>query len=160
MGSYDTGETRFRPAPPRRERTTPATPPANVEDVVQPEATPDYDRSLKTIVALGGGLTPDRIVQPIPEEIRDGTLQGVVNYLMGAEVATRTEDIAIVEAVQARLAQNNYRVVVNQSLNLGTEALGRELGQYLNEKSQQGEDGEMKYNFADLSIVTHDEGGY
>ncbi len=170
MGSYGTGELS---AAPRRRRSSPGssggggrssrntTPPAPTEE---PEPTPttvsaNYDPDLKTVVALGGGLTPDRIVQPIPEEIRDQNLSHVVKYLMGDEVASRPEDRTIVDAVQERMEAPDYRIIVNDALNLGNERMQTPLVQYLIQKTQQGEDGELKYNFADIAIVSHDEGG-
>ncbi len=179
MGSYDTGECYITPrrseprdvAPRRVQPPVPTPEPEETtdyednigdraRDAVQNYVPPTgYDPNLKTIVALGGGLTPDRIVQPVPDDVRDGTLMDVVKYLMGDEVATRTEDRAVVEAVQARMAAPDYRVIVNNTLNLGNDKMTRPLIQYLQQKEQQGEDGALKYNFTDLAIVSQDEGG-
>jgi len=162
MGSYDSGESYTPPAPPRRRSESPA--PSRGGDAIgaaarAPVPQAEYDPQLKTIVALGGGLTPDRIVQPVPEEIRDGTLRDVVKYLMGDSVATRSEDRAVVEAVQSRMAAANYRLIINSTLNVSNSRLDDSLIKYLTVKTHQGEDGDLKFNFADIAIVSHDEGG-
>ena len=171
MGSYDTGECHISPrrsTPPRSAPAPASTPrvpePANMEEraaeaVESYVPSAAYDPELKTIVALGGGLTPDRIVQPVPDEVRDGSLTDAVKYLMGEDVATRSEDRAVAEAVQARMSAADYRVIVNNTLNLGNDKMSRPLTSYLQQKAQQGEDGELKFNFADIAIVSHDEGG-
>lgn len=170
MGSYDTGEcyiprrinsTPASSGPPRR-RAEPPAPREREAEVSQPaqySPSSSYDPELKTIVALGGGLTPDRIVQPVPEEVRDGDLTGVVKYLTGEDVATRAEDRTIVEAVQERMREPDYRVIINDRLNYHNEKMSTPLTTYLTQKTQAGEDGEFKYNFADIQIVTHEEGG-
>ena len=185
MGSYDTGECSVTPEPrrssprrstPRREEPAPnpvrRVPPPEEEtteyssvdeqaaDAIEhyvPAA--GYDPTLKTIVALGGGLTPDRIVQPVPEDVRDGSLLDVVKYLMSDDIATRSEDRAIVEAVQERMTKDDYRVIINDSLNFHNRRMSKPLIQYLVPREQQGEDGPLKYNFADIAVVSHEEGG-
>jgi hypothetical protein len=174
MGSYDTGEVSIAPRRARepepelteRVSTPAASAPAPAMDDRVTEAyragrraTSAYDPQLKTIVALGGGLTPDRIVQPLPDDVRDGNLMDVVKYLMGDQVATTSSDRAVAEAVQARMSRQDYRVIVNNTLNLGAAKMTKPLIEYLVQKTQQGEDGELKFNFADVAIVSHDEGG-
>ncbi len=170
MGSYDTGECTIMPrrstsarsyTPPSRPRASEPDIEDRVGEAIENYQAPSssYDPELKTIVALGGGLTPDRIVQPVPEEVRDGDLTDVVKYMMGPEVATRPEDRTIVEAVQERMEKPNYRVIINSTLNFSNDKMSRPLVQYLNQKNQEGEDGEIKFNFADIAIVSHEEGG-
>lgn len=157
MGSYDTGESSSFPRSPRNRIRR------ELGDVTEHRETPgpstEYDATLKTIVAIGGGLTPDRIVQPIPNDIRDGSVQSVVEYLTKSDIATTSADRAVVEAIQARMEKTDYRLIVNEALNLDNEKIAMPVVQYLRQRTQQGEDGELKFNFADIAIVSHDEGG-
>ncbi|MBW2993104.1 hypothetical protein KY317_00850 [Candidatus Woesearchaeota archaeon] len=161
MGSYDTGESFSRPRPAEREPREPRTRvPGRAEelpDVVDQQS--NYNSEYKTIVALGGGLTPDRIVHPLPEDVIGGDLTSVVKYLTGDDIAERSEDRAIVEAIRNRMQSADYRVIINETLNFHNNRMTTPLTKYLVEKTQEGEDGEIKYNFADLAIVSHDEGG-
>lgn len=171
MGSYDTGEVEVaprtrehRPEPraPEPRETAPYVPRSTSTRSSGPTGdspTNNYDPGLKTIAALGGGLTPDRIVQPIPETVRDGSLREVVKYLTGDDVASRPEDKAIAEAVRARMGQNNYRIIVNGVQNVSSSRIEDRVAPYFTLKEQRGEDGPIKYNFVDLAIVSHDEGG-
>ena len=161
MGSKDTGEVytpRFEGGQPRMPVRTPQT---SIDDQVDPRPAPEasYDRGLKTIVSLGGGLTPDRIVYPVPEDVRDGSLQQMVDYLVNPHVATRTEDRAIVEAVQNRMQRPGYRMILNHTMNVGSDQLTNPAGGYLRERELDGEDGPMKFNALDIAIVSQDEGG-
>ena len=169
MGSYDTGECNITPRRSYRSYDPPSrpTPPPSEEDSTPIEDrieeamtnyTPtnsEYDPDLKTIVSLGGGLTPSRIVQPLPEEVKEGSIREVVKYLMSDEVAGQ-ENQSIVDAVRSRMSQRNYRLVINSSLNLGNDKI---ITDYLQIKTQQGEEDEIKFNYADVAIVSHDEGG-
>jgi hypothetical protein len=166
MGSYDTQEVSSggyeRPTPARERRTAVPKP---IEESASSENTrrrvnTEYDPALKTIVALGGGLTPDRIVYPLTEDVVKGNLSEVVKYLTESSVATRSEDRAIVEAIRNRMEKADYRVIINQTMNKHNEVMGRDtIMEYLGHKEQDAEDGKIKFNFADIAIVSHDEGG-
>jgi len=162
MGSYDTGESMSLPSFTGGRARVPqrSTPDPNLEENVNESQESSYDSNLKTIVTLGGGLTPDRIAYVLPEEVREGTLQASIDYLMSPEVAVRSEDRSIAEAVEQRMGQNGWRVIINDSLNLGSEAMTQPLSQYLVKKESQTEDGQLEYNTSDLAIVSHDEGGF
>jgi len=163
MGSFDTGETssvpwREREERPRRE--TQAARPAprpTPEPVNEPERA--YEPGLKTIVGLGAGLTPDRIVYTVPENVRDGSLRTAVEYLMSDGVAVRPEDRAVAEAVRTRLQGAGFRVVINNVHNIAGSALDQPIEPYLTIKEQRGEDGQIRYNYAEIAVVTQDEGG-
>ena len=171
MGSYDTGECNIMPGRigsydtaetnPRSSRLS-----STVRRPVSTQAPPDprpyqetYDPSLKTVVSLGGGLTPDRIVQPVPEEVQGKSINEVVQYLMDPEIATRSEDVAIVEAIEDRMQKNDYRVIINDSHNFGNDRMADRLTPYLSIKEQQRDDGALMYNYCDIAIVSHEEGG-
>lgn len=123
-----------------------------------PDTSPGYDTSVKTIVALGGGLTPDRIVHPIPSNLR--TINEVIGYLKSPEVAQTSDERAIVEAINSRMGRSDYMVILNQSMNYGNSRLNDGIGSYLERKSHNLEDGTtMPFNYLDVAIVSHDEGG-
>ena len=172
MGSYDTSET-YTP-PPRRTFSgggtgsgggSRRTPPAiGGGGSVPPASTPppqsDYDPSLPSIVALGGGLTPSRIVKKVPDEVKEGKLIDVINYMIRAEVTSTKEEIAIAEAVRQRMGAADYRGIINQFYNYHNEKLRTDdLSTYLQRKERQTEEGTTHINFCDIAIVSHDEGG-
>ena len=164
MGSYDTGEVSYnRRSTPTRTRTSSdsgGSGSARARPSATPRITSDYDPDMKTIVALGGGLTPDRIVKPVPTElVRDGSLQQVIDYMMGDEVATTTNDRAIAEEVRSRMQRSDYRLIVNEVNNLAAGSIGDQVTGYTQQKTQNTEDGEVKFNYVNLAVVSHDEGG-
>jgi hypothetical protein len=110
-------------------------------------------------------LTPDRIVYVIPvdvvepEEGRYGTIREIVKYLISPEIATRPEDQTIVDAVKGRMEAPDYRLIINSTLNVHNDRIDDAINNYLYQKDQEGDEGNVKFNFADIAIVTHDEGG-
>ncbi|MBT7902354.1 hypothetical protein HN587_00715 [Candidatus Woesearchaeota archaeon] len=171
MGSYDTSESytprrsfsggsggessrgSSRPSVPLR---TSAAPPTTSSE----PALNQYDPDLPTIVALGGGLTPSRIVKKLPDEVKTGKLIDAVNYLIKDEVLATKEEIAVAEAVKERMQAPDYRAIINEFYNYHNERLQTdELSTYLQEKDRQTEAGSTKINFCDIAIVSHDEGG-
>ena len=177
MGSYDSTESSIVPntssPPPRqttpRRRSAPASPsmPAPASPPA-PATTPQssYDPEYKTIIALGGGLSPNRIVAPIPDTVRDGDIGMVIKYMMSDDVVVTTDDRitaenrSIADAVQERMGKSDWRLVINEALNyLGSSKVREPIVNYLTVKTQQGEDGTMKFNYADLAVLSHEEGG-
>ncbi len=57
------------------------------------------------------------------------------------------------------MGQSDYRVIVNETLNLSNSRMDDTITRYLGIKEQNAEDGPIKFNFADIAIVSHDEGG-
>ena len=176
MGSYDTGEVISRPSRSSdsstrsrtsRSRATPRDPPEprgytppmpNDSTEVERDASIDYERA--TLVAVGGGLTPARIVKKVVSDYITKPLIEVVNYLISDEVATTKEEKNIVDAIQERMRQSDYRVIINDFYNFHNERLHTDtLEDYLVTKEREAEGGAYKYNFTDLAIVTHEEGG-
>ncbi|MBT5021231.1 hypothetical protein HOK51_04310 [Candidatus Woesearchaeota archaeon] len=121
---------------------------------------PDYDGSLPTLVALGGGLTPSRIVKKIPDEIKEGKLIQVVKYLINEEVLSTEDDVTVAEAVKQRMDRADYRAIINAFHNYHNDKLRTDdLSSYLQRKERQTEEGTTYINFCDIAIVSHDEGG-
>jgi hypothetical protein len=126
-----------------------------------------YDASLPIMVALGCGLTPSRIVKKLSEEMKEYSLKEVVKYMISPEVATEPSERAIVEGIEQRMGRPDYRIIVNrvigwtvQPYNLHNSRLDTDkLGQYLHPKDEQFDDTTITLNYADLAIVSREEGG-
>ena len=182
MGSYDTSEytytprrqvseTRPDPAPsvPMPRRSESSTPPApqqsqggtrNAPAYNRPAPQAAYNPGVPTIAALGGGLTPARIVKELPPEIREKSIKEIADYLMSAEVVSTKEESAIVEAIKDRQSRADYRAVVNNFYNLHCSKLPSEAGpSYYQAKEIRNEGGSKSVNFLDIAIISHDEGG-
>jgi len=174
MGSYDTGEVISRPSRPTREtsespsrsserRSTPEAagyhaPAPNDSAAVERDTSIDYERA--TLVAIGGGLTPARIVKKVDAGYIKRPLIDVVNYLITDEVATTKEEKNIVDAIKERIRRSDYRVIINDFYNFHNERLRIDtLENYLVTKEREAEGGTYKYNYTDMAIVTHEEGG-
>jgi len=170
MGSYDTAEisignrsrSTYRSEDVEPENRVPL--PSDDEETINTSNynTPtnsNYDPNNKTIVALGGGLTPSRIVQPLPDEVRDGTIREVVKYLMSDDIAVNAVDKSIVDAINSRMTKANYRLIINETANKFNSEMDAPMVKYLRQQEKQGAEGTIKYNFADIAIVSHEEGG-
>jgi hypothetical protein len=176
MGSYDTSEVVSRPSresSPSRETTSQrstsrstsppsepnyAAPRPNDSAQAQRDASVDYERA--TLIAVGGGLTPARIVKKIDNSYITKPMIETVNYLISDEVATTKEEKNIVDAIKERMRRQDYRVIINDFYTFHNERLNTDtLEAYLVTKDREAEGGTYKYNYADLAIVTHEEGG-
>jgi hypothetical protein len=168
MGSFDTSETVSRDSyrePPRSRRretdetpSTPRVPRTSDDAAVTPEPDMDYDRP--TLVSVGGGLTPARIVKKVDTSYLKKPTIEVINYLISDEVATTKEEKNIADAVRERMTKPDYRAIINDFYNFHNERLHSDhLKEYLTTKERQSEGGTLKYNFTDIAIVTHEEGG-
>ncbi|MBN2051879.1 hypothetical protein JW756_00065 [Candidatus Woesearchaeota archaeon] len=178
MGSYDTGEVISRPSRSTRDtsespssrsssdsrsRSTPASsgyhaPAPNDSARVERDASVDYERA--TLVAVGGGLTPARIVKKIDRAYLQKPMIETVEYLISDEVATTKEEKNIVDAIKERMRRTDYRAIINDFYNFHNERLKTDtLENYLITKEREAEGGTYKYNYADIAIVTHEEGG-
>ncbi len=167
MGSYDTGEN-YTPrnwnANTSRETTTPqrsenVTPAPNY--VTNPSVTPStsYDGA-PLLISLGGGLTPSRIVKKIPEEFGEKTLYDVVKYMLATENLVSNEETTIADAVRQRMQATDYRGIINNRFNYHNDRLKTDLLKtYLIGDERNTEGGTVKFNKADIAIVSHDEGG-
>lgn len=147
------------------ERTAPT------EEVHQEYQAAPANPELPTYVAVGGGLSNRRIVTKLPQDLQGETpaesiLVKIVKYVISPEVATSDSDRTIVEDVRERIEMPDSRLLINnppglgQSYNLGREHLQDKLGLYLVAKAQRTGSGDVSVNFADIAIVTHDEGGH
>ncbi len=154
MGSYDTGD--YSPSsytPPRRET------PRREEE---PPETSNYDASLPILIALGGGLTPRRIVKKLvpPEEYQGKHLIEIIKYIISPEVSATEDEISIAEMVRVRMEKPDYRAIINDLYNVPNERLREDtMNQYLISKERETESGPIPFNYLDLAIVSHDEGG-
>lgn len=168
MGSYDTGEVVSRPArssssgrdrdttPPETNRYAPPMP--NDNTTVERDDTIDYERAI--LVAVGGGLTPARIVKKVDSAYLSKPLIEVIEYLISDEVATTKEEKNIVDAIKERMNKADYRAIINDFYNFHNDRLHSDkLEDYIVTKEREAEGGSYKYNFTDMAIVTHEEGG-
>jgi hypothetical protein len=165
MGSFDTAETVSRSDDEPR-RTTRRAEPDNTQrvpgpsDDVRPEESPDMDYDRPTLVSVGGGLTPARIVKKVDTAYLRKPAVEVVNYLISDEVATTKEEKSIADAIKDRMSKPDYKAIINDTYNFHNERLRTDLlKEYLVTKERQSESGNLKYNFTDIAIVTHEEGG-
>ena len=162
MGSYDTSETISRTPRGSREET-----PNNYESRVprpseetEPTHAAEIDYEKPTLVSLGGGLTPARIVKKIDMSYIRKPAIDVVNYLISDEVATTKEEKNIADAVRERMGRSDYRAIINDHFNYHNDRLRTDLlKDYIVVKDRETEGGTLKYNFTDIAIVTHEEGG-
>lgn len=129
------------------------------------------DPSNPTYVAVGGGLSQQRIVAKLPQEMygaapEEASLAQIVKYMISPDIATSDVDKTVVDDVKERLELPDCRLLVNnvaglgERYNLEKRHLEDKLGQYLVTKRQQTSNGTVEVNFSDIAIVTHDEGGY
>ena len=132
----------------------------NAPAVNRPAPQTNYDASLPTIAALGGGLSPARIVKELPVDVKEKSIKDVIDYLMSAEVVSTKEETRIVTEIQRRQGQNNYRVVVNNFHNLYNSKLPTEIvTAHYQKKERRTSSGNKSINFIDMAIISHDEGG-
>jgi len=163
MGSYDSGESVSRPAP-RSDDSAPSRSPSRNSPImpndsadVRTEAV-DYNRP--TLIALGGGLTRARIVKKVDAEYITKPVIDVIKYLISDDVAATKEEKNIADAVKERMSRSDYRAIINEFYNFHNERLHTDnLDTYLLTKERQSEGGVSKYNYADIAIVSHEEGG-
>jgi hypothetical protein len=167
MGSYDTGETYTPPRRniPREETSgnsgnsgTGASRNYEVQASTTPTNAPYEGAPL--LIALGGGLTPSRIVKKVPEEFADKTLYDVVKYMLATENLVSNEETTIADAVRQRMQASDYRGIINNRFNYHNDRLKTDLLKtYLigDERTTEGEP--VKFNRTDIAIVSHDEGG-
>jgi hypothetical protein len=119
-----------------------------------------YNIGALLLVSLGGGLTPSRIVKKIPEEFAENTISDVVEYMLSPSNLTSNEEIAIADAVSQRMRATDYRGIINNKFNYANNKLHEDiLKTYLVGDERTNEQGTIKFNKADLAIVSHDEGG-
>lgn len=129
------------------------------------------DPELPTYVGVGGGLSNRRIVTKLPQELNgqtpgENSLVQIIKYAISPEVATSDADQTVVEDVRERIELPDCRLLINnpaglgQAYNLGKEHLQDRLAGYLVQKAQRTGTGEVKVNFCDIAVVTHDEGGH
>jgi len=94
-------------------------------------------------------------------------LQKIVKYMISPEIAVTPEEQNVADNVRQRIELPDCRLLINNvaglgtPYNLGKEHLQDKLGDYLVKKEQRTQgSGTVEVNFSDISIVTHDEGGY
>ncbi|MGV8087388.1 MAG: hypothetical protein ACP5N1_07185 [Candidatus Woesearchaeota archaeon] len=167
MGSYDTAESY---TPPSR-NVTPSRDTDSSESSRSTNSTRDYSVSMPApvstsydgaplLISLGGGLTPSRIVKKIPEEFSEKTLYDVVKYMLATENLVSTEETTIADAVRQRMQASDYRGIINSRFNYHNDRLKTDLLKtYLIGDERNTEGGPIKFNKADIAIVSHDEGG-
>jgi hypothetical protein len=167
MGSYDTDETYTPPS-----RGVRLSREINSDDQSRNVPVPQkfeseastiqstYNIGALLLVSLGGGLTPSRIVKKIPEEFAEKTISDVVEYMLSPSNLTSNEEIAIADAVSQRMRATDYRGIINNKFNYANNKLHEDiLKTYLVGDERTNEQGTIKFNKADLAIVSHDEGG-
>jgi hypothetical protein len=168
MGSYDTSETYTPPS--RSERISEESggsahtrsPSTSRSDATQQSTTPmnTYYEGAPLLISLGGGLTPSRIVKKIPEEYESKTLYDVVKYMLATENLVSNEEMTIADAVRQRMGATDYRGIINSKYNYHNDRLKTDiLKTYLIGDERSTEGGPIKFNKADIAIVSHDEGG-
>jgi len=156
MSSYDTGESYMPPI--RSIRRDPTTDDNTVQETSRVNDT--YNVGAPLLISLGGGLTPSRIVKKLPEDYESKTLLEVVKYMISPDNLSTNEETSIAEAVKERMNASDYRGIVNNRFNYHNDRLRTEvLKNYLIGEERETEGGPIKFNKADLAIVSHDEGG-
>ena len=171
MGAGSSGVTPIRRSstPRRRNATTNENSPETVQENNSLERE-QPDESLPTYVGVGGGLSNRRIVAKLPQEINgnmpyNANLITIVKYVTSPDVASSDVDKMVVDDISSRIKDPDCRLLINNPPGLGTPYnLGREhlqdsLKEYLIPKEQRTGNGDVKINFCDIAIVTHDEGG-
>jgi len=159
MGSYDTGESY---TPPSRNVSSLRETETVRSHETQPSTVPSstYYEGAPLLISLGGGLTPSRIVKKIPEEFGEKTLYDVVKYMLATENLVSNEETTIADAVRQRMQASDYRGIINSRFNYHNDRLKTDLLKtYLIGDERNTEGGPIKFNKADIAIVSHDEGG-
>jgi hypothetical protein len=159
MGSYDTGESYTPPSRSSLSRENASERSGNIDTQASAPMSTYYDGA-PLLISLGGGLTPSRIVKKIPEEFVSKTLYDVVKYMLDPEKMNSNEETTIADAVRQRMGASDYRGIINSRFNYHNDKLKADvLKTYLIGDERDTEGGPIKFNKADIAIVSHDEGG-
>ncbi|MFC1697989.1 hypothetical protein ACFL1H_06625 [Nanoarchaeota archaeon] len=120
-----------------------------------PEVVIDPDTGNNIYFAIGGGLSPSRIVKKMEktDQVWNGSISNLVDYVIGHQETD--EDRMVVQTIENRREKDDYMVIIN-----GGEA---EANTYLSgnvcDNTVTRQRGTVEFPFIDISIVSAEEGG-